>query len=457
MAKKGGVQQLQTEVNTNEDFEKFMDRDGLLVLDVYTEWCGPCIGMVGCLKKVKLELGGDNLHLAVCKADTIEYLARFRNKSEPTWLIGSHGKIVNSMFGTNVPALVQLLTEELSLEERFRKGEAERTFYEWTQLTEIEQRIEDVRLAFEEEQNRIECEAELAAKNARVFFVTDQISEKMKDIGVTLVFPNYAKQRDINKLLVDPGDKIGLVVKDKRLLQIKESDLEILHFECDNPMHPEVLKKLIKDNDELHGFLWKLGDNETRPVCEVMTSFVSKMTMSQPTFDENGDIDEDNRIPPTLKPYQFPIDNPEPSLLTVEEDIAIDPTSMESENESSNDQKKEGEVEDVDSESTRTSDVAAGPPHDEPTDPVVTEESKKDDTVDNSIQTGLEVEGESSTTSRKISKTSASTRITDISSSGIRVEMVNGKYIASCLPMWAAANQRANSALIYLYFRHVCT
>lgn len=35
MAKKGGVQQLQTEINTNDELTKFLDRDGLIGLKLH--------------------------------------------------------------------------------------------------------------------------------------------------------------------------------------------------------------------------------------------------------------------------------------------------------------------------------------------------------------------------------------------------------------------------------------
>lgn len=36
-----------------------------IVVDIYSEWAGPCTGMVSILKKIKMELGGDILSYAI--------------------------------------------------------------------------------------------------------------------------------------------------------------------------------------------------------------------------------------------------------------------------------------------------------------------------------------------------------------------------------------------------------
>lgn len=50
---------------TNTHLLLFSNFFVILVIDVYAEWCGPCIAMTTYLKKIKMELGSENLHYAI--------------------------------------------------------------------------------------------------------------------------------------------------------------------------------------------------------------------------------------------------------------------------------------------------------------------------------------------------------------------------------------------------------
>lgn len=120
MAKKGGPVALQTEVTTDAEWALILDRKGLVLVDVYSDWSGPCLAMVSSLKKIKLDLGGEILSYAIARNDDIADLERFRGKSEPVWMFVENGMMVNLMFGAHCPNLGRLLIEEI---ERVKQGE----------------------------------------------------------------------------------------------------------------------------------------------------------------------------------------------------------------------------------------------------------------------------------------------------------------------------------------------
>lgn len=104
---------LQTKVDTNEEWNAILKRPGLVVVDVYSNWSGPCLAMVSTLEKVKIDIGGDMLSYAIAKNDEIDDLERFRGKSEPVWMFIQNGQMVNLIFGANCPKLKSVLIEEI--------------------------------------------------------------------------------------------------------------------------------------------------------------------------------------------------------------------------------------------------------------------------------------------------------------------------------------------------------
>ncbi|XP_043677080.1 uncharacterized protein LOC122633351 [Vespula pensylvanica] len=103
---------LQSEVNNEEDWQELLERPGLIVVDVYSDWSGPCVAMIGILRKIKMEIAGEAINYAIAKNDEIEDLQRFRGLSEPVWMFLQNGKMVNLIFGADAPVLQKkLLTE----------------------------------------------------------------------------------------------------------------------------------------------------------------------------------------------------------------------------------------------------------------------------------------------------------------------------------------------------------
>uniref|UniRef100_U3I785 Thioredoxin domain-containing protein n=1 Tax=Anas platyrhynchos platyrhynchos TaxID=8840 RepID=U3I785_ANAPP len=59
---------------------------GLIVVDAFQAWCGPCKTVVDLFRKIRNEVSSDLLHFAVAEVDSIDALEKYRGKCEPVFL-----------------------------------------------------------------------------------------------------------------------------------------------------------------------------------------------------------------------------------------------------------------------------------------------------------------------------------------------------------------------------------
>ncbi|CAH8440111.1 unnamed protein product [Dicrocoelium dendriticum] len=176
MAKKRTEVTLQEEIETQEQWDNVLQREGLLVIDIYQEWCGPCKAAVGIFKRMKSELNDDLLNFAVAKADAIESLERYRGKCEPCFLFFGSGHLVAAVRGINPPEIIRNITEKLKLEHEVLRGEAERIEIKDPVLLAQE-------LAEAEERRRKEEEEEILQETTIVILKPDVVkSGKAEEI-----------------------------------------------------------------------------------------------------------------------------------------------------------------------------------------------------------------------------------------------------------------------------------
>ncbi|KAI9588035.1 uncharacterized protein LOC119632628 [Glossina fuscipes] len=404
---------LQADIQNDDDLEKFLDRSGLLILDIYTEWCGPCIGMVGTLRKLKLQYS-DDLHFAIVKAEGVTAFHRFARKSEPTWLFVNEGKAVNILFGINVPALMQIVTHELTL-----LGNKRRPLYELHEFLPIEEKRKKVK-----EDLRAQAEAKEHGEEERkrleyLTYVTDTIMDSLPDMGVTICGPQV--NREAFKKMQTPADKLKIQCKDRTMASMtKEHFTKILSLFCTNIPTEDVIDQMI--DKKLLMCFWKVPD-EGNNIAVILTKFAHDLMLPHVVLNEETNEEEelpailettDYKVEVQLEDWEETLDEPEDdNFAKLKSLIALPSVTGDIEEE-------EAETEEDEMEATAAESTLDMPG------------------LDLGLNLDLEENEEEEEEPEKVE---------------VAPKKRTRKKIVRVNPIWVPNNHRTHAALIYLYFR----
>ncbi|NWI94750.1 TXND3 protein, partial [Pitta sordida] len=118
----------QTVITNQNQWDEMLLTNGVVVIDVYPAWCGPCKAVLSVFRKLKNDFSEDDvLHFAVAEADSIETLKPLRNNCEPRFLFCVNGKIIAMVRGVNAPLIIKKVTELVQEEREIAAGRKERT------------------------------------------------------------------------------------------------------------------------------------------------------------------------------------------------------------------------------------------------------------------------------------------------------------------------------------------
>ncbi|NWT65380.1 TXND3 protein, partial [Prunella himalayana] len=117
----------QTLITDQNQWDEMLQIKGIVVIDVYQAWCGPCKAVLNLLRKLRNDFSEDNvLHFAVAEADSVDILKPFRKSCEPVFLFCVHGKILSMVKGVNAPLITKIVTDLVQEERAIAAGEKER-------------------------------------------------------------------------------------------------------------------------------------------------------------------------------------------------------------------------------------------------------------------------------------------------------------------------------------------
>ncbi|KAL4217403.1 Thioredoxin domain-containing protein 3 [Mactra antiquata] len=216
MARKGKEIQLQQEIETQEEWEDMLAKEGLCVIDVYQEWCGPVSAMLGNFRKLKNELGDNLLKFVIAKADTIDALEKYRGRCEPCFLFYAGGVMVAVVRGANAPLILRTITEQLAQEHKVLEGQAERKEIKDTRIAELEQMDKE-------------------ADNE------EEVEEPVKEVSVVIIKPDAVQSGKCDEIL-DEMKKRGIEILRQEERQLTDEEVKNVYIHLqDEPFFEELV------------------------------------------------------------------------------------------------------------------------------------------------------------------------------------------------------------------------
>ncbi|XP_062504205.1 thioredoxin domain-containing protein 3 homolog isoform X2 [Corticium candelabrum] len=253
--------QLQESIESQDQWDKFLDKDGLLVVDVYSKWCGPCKAVTGLLRRIKNELGDDLLKFATAVSDTIDSLENYRDKSQPTFLFYGGHELQGVVRGANGPLIQKSIKELLEQEHKIQDGHMERPEFidEMLKSAVIEDLVEE-----EEEKES-----------------SPQVASKRKDVTVAIIKPDAVAKGLVDDILEKVKSRgLEVLAHEERVLTREEAAEfyshhsesetfeELLDYMSSGPCHVLVLTKGVTGEDAVPELRSLVGPTDSEKAKE---------------------------------------------------------------------------------------------------------------------------------------------------------------------------------------------
>ncbi|PFX23757.1 Thioredoxin domain-containing protein 3-like [Stylophora pistillata] len=243
MAKSKGKVELQVEIKTQEQWDELLSKEGLIVADTYSAWCGPCKAIVSSFKRLKNELGDDLLVFATAETDSINSLEAYRMKSQPTFLFYAGGLLVNVVRGCNCPALIKTIRDELDQEHKVIDGKCDRVPF-----VDQEAFKETVFEEKKDEEKEIEDEEE-------------EIVELPKQVTVAIIKPDAVKAGLVDEI-IQKVEESGMEVLKKEEKTLSKEEAAEFYKQHEGSEHFDQLVEFMTSGPCMTLLLSKGGDSD---------------------------------------------------------------------------------------------------------------------------------------------------------------------------------------------------